>query len=398
MLAVIPSLLSTIFVAPFASPSHLSGDASCIMRVFGRDPDSKKFIPSLLGGPFAEIGNLVHRAIEIADQRSNLLEVFDHLVNEREIELSNDKRKSHYSDLRSAVGESKWLSQLIVLKSHIGPGEKLEPGLIRQSSNVGAVDNGRGFADLIWPSINYEVPFHSPDLGLSGRIDRIEVNSSGDMSVIDVKTGLLVGSDGEYKIEYLIQLAAYELLVKEKWPVSNIKLFLEGSESHLIELSPEIRAELLKILNSFREVVGKLGGMTVDAYSAQQKGPHCLNCPIRHRCKSYREVLVNDEFGELLLGQELNPVTDGFGRVVSKRFAMGQHVVNLKTSTDRTVQLRSKYEWQVSQVEEGSDVFFFNFAGKPNGNRIAIQNALPVNFSDDYLSGRNWSAEIFTAE
>ncbi len=398
MLAVIPSLLSTIFVAPFASPSHLSGDASCIMRIFGRDPDSKKFIPSLLGGPFAEIGNLVHRAIEIADQRSNLLEVFDHLVNEREIELSNDKRKSHYSDLRSAVGESRWLSQLIVLKSHIGPRKKLELGSIRQSSNVGGVNNGREFEDLIRPSINYEVPFHSSNLGLSGRIDRIEVDSSGDMSVIDVKTGLLVGSDGEYKIEYLIQLAAYELLVKEKWPVSNIKLFLEGSESHLIELPPEIRAELLKILNSFREVVGKLGGMTVDAYSAQQKGPHCLNCPIRHRCKSYREVLVNDEFGELLLGQELNPVTDGFGRVVSKRFAMGQHVVNLKTSTDRTVQLRSKYEWQVSQVEEGSDVFFFNFTGKPNGNRIAIQNALPVNFLDDYLYGRNWSAEIFVAE
>lgn len=398
MLAVIPSLLSTIFVAPFASPSHLSGDASCIMRIFGRDPDSKKFIPSLLGGPFAEIGNLVHRAIEIADQRSNLLEVFDHLVNEREIELSNDKRKSHYSDLRSAVGESRWLSQLIVLKSHIGPREKLELGSIRQSSNVGRVNNGREFEDLIRPSINYEVPFHSSNLGLSGRIDRIEVDSSGDMSVIDVKTGLLVGSDGEYKIEYLIQLAAYELLVKEKWPVSNIKLFLEGSESHLIELSPEIRAELLKILNSFREVVGKLGGMTVDAYSAQQKGPHCLNCPIRHRCKSYREVLINDEFGKLFAGEELNPVTDGFGQVVSKRFAMGQYVVNLKTSADRTVQLRSKYEWQVSQVEEGGYVFFFNFAGKPNGNRIAKQQALPVNFSDDYLYGRNWSAEIFVAE
>lgn len=84
--------------------------------------------------------------------------------------------------------------------------------------------------------------------------------------------------------------------------------------------------------------------------------------------------------------------------MVSKRFAMGQHVVNLKTSSDRTVQLRSKYEWQVSQVEEGSDVFFLNFTGKPNGNQIAIQNALPVNFSDDYLYGRNWSAEIFVAE
>ena len=398
MLAVIPSLLSTIFVAPFASPSHLSGDASCIMRIFGRDPDSKKFIPSLIGGPFAEIGNLVHRAIEIADQRSNLLEVFDHLVKERGIELTNDKRKSHYSDLRSSVGESRWLSQLIVLKSHVGQTESLELNLIRLSSNTSGVVEGNGFKDLRQPSINYEVPFHSPDLGLSGRIDRIEVDSSGNINVIDVKTGLLVGSDGEYKIEYLIQLAAYELLVKEKWPASNIKLFLEGSESHLIELSPEIRAELLKKLNSFREVAGKLGGTTVDAYSAQQKGPHCLNCPIRHRCKSYREVLINDEFGELLAGQDLNPVTDGFGRVVSKRFAMGQYVVNLKTVADRTVQLRSKYEWQVSQVEEGSDVFFFNFAGRPNGNRIAIQNALPVNFSDDYPSGRNWSAEIFVAE
>ena len=398
MPSVIPSLLSTIFVAPFASPSHLSGDASCIMRIFGRDPNSKKFIASLIGGPFAEIGNLVHRAIEIADQRSNLIEVFDHLVNERHKELSNDKRKSHYSDLRSAVGEPKWLSQLIVLKSHIGPREILEPGSIRQSSNVGGVDNGRGFADLIRPSINYEVPFHSRDLGLSGRIDRIEVDSSGDMSVIDVKTGLLVDSDGEYKFEHLLQLAAYELLVKEKWPASNIKLFLEGSESHAIDLSPVIRAELLRKLDFFREAVREIGGTTVDAYSAQQKGPHCLNCPIRHHCKSYREVLVNDDFGELLAGQELNPVTDGFGRVVSKRFAMGQSVVNLKTSADRTVQLRSKYEWQVSQVEEGSDVFFFNFAGKPNGNRIALQNALPVNFSDDYLSGRNWSAEIFVAK
>ena len=85
----------------------------------------------------------------------------------------------------------------------------------------------------------------------------------------------------------------------------------------------------------------------------------------------------------------------GFGTVVKKQFVLGHHVVNLVTAADRRIQLRSKYDWQVSEIAVGEDIYFFNFVGKPNSNRTSASVGLPSNFSDDFFSGRNWSAEIF---
>ena len=391
----IPASLERVYLTSATSPSLISNIGQCVMQAFGREEIDHGFISSLIAGPFIEVGNLIHSAIEIADRRVNLVEVFNQLTTAREIDLAKDQRRSHYADLTSAIGESNWAEKLSILKNHIGNLPPLEILSVKNggfSTRHGQVESAK---NLTWPSINYEVSLRSALLGMAGRADRIELQLPNNVLVTDVKTGAITDKEGEAKYEYVLQLAAYEAMIKEIWPDAVIQLFLEAGHVLEVKLNDEIRRDFRERLNTLQSILKSKSETIVSAVSVQTKGPHCLGCSVRHVCATYREVLTNDTFGSSLGTEVIQEVSDGFGTVVKKQFVLGHHVVNLVTATNRRIQLRSKYAWQVSEIAVGEDIYFFNFVGKPNSNRTSASVGLPSNFSDDFFSGRNWAAEIF---
>jgi len=366
------------------------------MQAFGRDAVTKGFIEGLISGPAAEIGTLVHRAIELADGSSNLIEVFNFLKISREIELKNDDRRSHYSDLEVAVGELKWLGKMSMLQSRVGEGARVEVEHLRKSGSFAQTRSAIPAQNLAWPSITREVHLRSATLGLSGTVDRLELIPPNQVIVTDLKTGNITDEHGQPKYEYLLQLAAYEALAKENWPSAEIKLFLEANQLLEVVVTDQIRSDLNERLSSLLNLIEDFTEPDVEAALTQTVGDQCLSCSIRHHCSSYREIMEDDSFGNVFADESLRNVIDGCGVVIKKTFQMGNHVVNLRTKSNRIVQLRSRYEWQVSAVATGDLIYYFGFSGKQNTNKMSNTVGLTANFSDDYLSGRNWSAELFT--
>ncbi len=392
----LPASIDHVHLKPIASPSLISSSGQCAMQAFGRDAVTKGFIEGLISGPATEIGTIVHRAIELADGSSNLIEVFEFLRTSREIELNCDIRRSHYSDLERAVGEMKWLGKMSMLQSHVGEGAQVEVEHIKTSATSINNRDTNPAQNLAWPSTTREVHLRSASLGLSGTVDLLELVPPDQIIVTDLKTGSITDEHGQPKYEYLLQLAAYEALAKEIWPSAKIKLFLEANQHLEVVVTDEIRGDLNRRLSALLNLIKDFSQPVVEAALTQTVGDQCLSCSIRHQCSSYREIMEDDSFGIVFANESQRNVTDGCGVVISKKFQMGSHVVNLRTNSNRIVQLRSRYEWQVSAVTTGDVVYFFGFSGKQNTNKMSNTVGLTANFSDDYLSGRNWSAELFT--
>ena len=394
-LPILPEVVTSTYLTSVVSPTLLTIGGSCSMRLFGRDFVTHKYFPSLISGPVTEIGNLVHQAIEIADKRINLIEVFDQLLERRQIVLRTDNRRSHYAELSNSVNKLKWAETQSILREHVGNGPKLELQGDELDSSAHQFDSHLSGRNLVWPSVNYEVPLYSEALGLSGRADQIELKLPDEVVITDLKTGKIFNDEGEVKSEFVLQMAAYEALAKEKWPNSKYRLFLESGSRHELELTDKNRHDLSAKINFLKELIRSTSKSVVEAISAQVIGRHCLTCPFRHICQSYRRILAEDSFAESIDLDFFNEITDGFGVVTSKDFLMGHHVTNLRTSSGRKLQIRSKYDWQVSQAEKDKEIYFFGLTPKSNQNRINGRAGLPSNFSDDFFSGRNWSAEVF---
>ena len=394
-ITVLQGELENVYLAPFVSPSHLAAVNACVMRTFGRHERGHGFLPMLISGPATEIGNLIHRAIEIADGRTNLIEVFDLLRAGKEFELEQDQRRRHYANLSITVGELSWAEKISILKSHSGDLPELD--LANWPVTMSAIKSLNEFnpIKLNWPSVNYEVPFRSDSLAMSGRIDKVELKFPNIAIITDFKTGAIMDCNSEIKFKYKIQLAAYELLVREVWPDVKVSLFLDNGEQFEVELTSEDRQELAKRLKNLKESISDKLKSVVASESVQTVGAGCLQCPMRHVCKTYKKILEKDSFHLNFEESDYQNISDGFGRAVSKKSLMGHHIVNIKTSSDRMVQLRSKHNWQVSEIEVGEYIYFFNFAQKQNRNQMTLSKGLPSNFSDEFFSGRNWSAEVF---
>jgi CRISPR/Cas system-associated exonuclease Cas4 (RecB family) len=394
-LSVIPEPVEKAYLNPWLSPSQLTKTGECLLRSFGRDGINRDFLPSLISGPYVEIGNLIHRAIELADGRSNIHDVFVALKKMRESQLESDLRRKHYCNLSDAIGETKWAEKISILMTHHGELQSLNIESINQIVNESVDYQGIDLSKLAWPSTNYEVFIRSEALGLSGRVDRMELRLPNTVVITDVKTGEVKDSNGKVLNDYVMQMAAYELLVNEVWPNANIELVLDASNQYQVDLSTAERAACKRRVAQLRESLGKRAKTVVAATEVQKAGKHCLDCPIRHVCSTYRKVLETDGFNSIIDPESNDKITDGYGTVVKSQFLMGSHVVNIKTSSGRLVQIRSRYDWQVKKIHLGQRLFFFNFTPKKNGNRMSVTAGVPSNYSDEFFSGRNWSSEVF---
>ena len=136
-------------------------------------------------------------------------------------------------------------------------------------------------------------------LDLAGRADLIEKRDDG-VSVVDFKLGLALTDSGEPRSEYLLQLAAYALIVKEQ--LGNVDLFLElRSPKKLIrhQFDDVLEANVLQMIKKMHFTLPR--SKALDQLEIAQKGEHCLTCGYRSQCSNYLTRLstsqaIEDDF------------------------------------------------------------------------------------------------------
>lgn len=394
MISKLPSVIEKVFINGTASPSLLSRSSSCLVRTFGRDAEDHTFLDALIQGPFVEVGKVLHETIEIADGAQNIEAVFLELISEREAALKIDPRRKHYSNLSESLGSVAWLDRIEMIRSRKGSGERF---VLDKKDPAPSVNKNRWPQpkNFPFPSTWVEVPLRSDAHNLAGKIDRLQLFSDNSIRITDFKTGEMVDAAGIPKYDYQIQLAAYELLCREHWPNNSIELVLNNGSEMIVEIEPQVRSDLLEKLSVLRSRVEPINQQVVNTSEHVSRTSSCLNCPIRHSCDSYRELLTADSLGQIIGDHDSGLLADGLGEVVETRVTPRGKMVNIQTPTGRKVQLISDYEWQVGELVKGDAVSFFRFTPLQNRNKLSGKQSLPVSFRDSYRSSRNWSAEVF---
>jgi CRISPR/Cas system-associated exonuclease Cas4 (RecB family) len=139
----------------------------------------------------------------------------------------------------------------------------------------------------------------SDTLDLAGRADLIE--KEGDtICIVDFKLGLPLNEIGEPKKEYLLQLAAYALILKEQLGKVEINLELRSpKKTHRYAFDALLEGEILKTIKSMSTALPPLKAL--DPSKIAHKGEHCLSCGYRYMCDNYLDRLssshlIDDDF------------------------------------------------------------------------------------------------------
>ena len=129
----------------------------------------------------------------------------------------------------------------------------------------------------------------SEKLDLAGRTDLIEMDGDS-VCVVDFKLGLSLDESGEPKHEYLLQLAAYALIVKEVLGDVSVSLELRSPKKTFrreFDLTQE--SKILDTLKTMRATLPR--EKSLDQAILAREGEHCLACGYRPMCSNYQNRL-----------------------------------------------------------------------------------------------------------
>ncbi|MDD4877714.1 MAG: CRISPR-associated protein Cas4 [Candidatus Nanoarchaeia archaeon] len=140
---------------------------------------------------------------------------------------------------------------------------------------------GKELWERLAPKYVSEVSVASFALGLRGRIDRVEKHSEDCLIPLEMKTGK-APKEGLWD-NHRIQLAAYILLLKEKYPNVNEGYveYLDIGERRQVVLNPFIE-------NEVRELVSKVKVLVSSAVPPEKESnkAKCTKCELREQCEA----------------------------------------------------------------------------------------------------------------
>ncbi|HJW57577.1 MAG TPA: PD-(D/E)XK nuclease family protein [Burkholderiaceae bacterium] len=192
-----------------------------------------------------------------------------------------------------------------------------------------AATAGRGSAGPLGP----ERKFEAPSLDLAGYIDLAYADSSGNIHIVDYKTGSVLNDDGAPRPEYQLQLAAYGVLAKKVLEPQKVFLELAGaSSSWQGELTADLEATVLQLVDDLRHQLPRNRGL--DASRLAKPGIHCQECRSRPSCPSYVNCLRYASTGD----QRLSP-RDVAGDIVEAYEKGAFTSLRLRTSNGYTVSI-----------------------------------------------------------
>lgn len=126
-----------------------------------------------------------------------------------------------------------------------------------------------------------------PSSRVAGRVDLIYRGRSRGIHIVDFKTGRVTDEDGNPKDEYLLQMAAYGLIVRELDPLASISLELVGRRDGWSGDFDEGLAGVVELALDELERVLPLG-VSVSPEDIARVGDHCTQCSFRPLCVQYK--------------------------------------------------------------------------------------------------------------
>lgn len=229
-----------------------------------------EYVPTLLQGPYATLGHLIHEALSQDEEKSKeAIKSLLRRILDREIMVPSSASDTGEVTLLDAIGISSVLRRMPRLQS-VGSSQPCE-----------AEAAERTFTRL------REHSLVSDSLGVRGRIDLLE--KAGDWArVTDFKTGSIWSEPHVPKECYRTQLEAYAMLVEDYGIASRIDIRLIGVDGEWkTTFDRQARIRTRKRIEDIEQRVPR--GSEYSARALGQVGPACRYCNYRPNCPVYVE-------------------------------------------------------------------------------------------------------------
>jgi hypothetical protein len=292
------------------SPSKIGLFQSCKLKYLAESEGSVK--NRLPAGPTANLGTAVHATIEalIEKEIPDIAIIKATLVDSLKGQFSIQDKCSPVTHtaferygLRGVTSQARilqlcgYITEVLGrLPRHLGPGRQVGQGGMKSQNQLGIEK---------WAS--------SESLEMAGRIDYSYLDSSeGVLHVVDFKTGSVTDASNKPKMEYLLQIAAYGLMLGEANNISKVRLHLDGPSGNWEgDLTSELEN---RVRYATREINRSLPvGKPFIAQDIATPGDYCRSCSVRPSCARYLSFLSADD------GAGFVPLGDIRGIVIGLR-------------------------------------------------------------------------------
>ena len=379
----LPVAPSELHVPEYFSPSSLGTSKRCGLKVLASASENRGKFERLPVNPVALLGTLVHSALELL-MTGELTEPLQWLEDELDRPTN---RATPYSCLREAIPERRIQNARQMLDGRDGRSE-----LVPREHPEGLRTAGANSTRLFGP----EVLLISPTLRLRGKADWICRLADGAIEIVDFKTGVVLGENGEVKDEYVLQLQAYALMLRERVGGTEVRLFLDNGERTQI---PCDDVSLDRAQERIEEFTSKFPeSSTVHSVDVANPGPECASCGLRSSCSAYldsapdwwTDVPEEIEFAPLDIWGEISRVSEvDFGLTV-----------HLKDQAGRSVKVDGLDSAHgLTRDSAGEQVWLFNLCADNRRRGFKGQRPHPRIFHElvrtDALGPRAWSISVF---
>lgn len=178
-------------------------------------------------------------------------------------------------------------------------------------------------------SLGSERAFVSRDLDLAGRIDYTYRSAGAPLNVTDYKTGKVTAPDGAPVHAFLLQIAAYGLVVKEAIGDTRILLHLRGPDTQWSAMLDQGLEDMVAV--AVARIVDALPkGVPVAAETVANVQPHCSECNHRSHCMPFSSARKAD------IQNRFQTPFDANGKVLSATQDSTTARLTIQTGPERT--------------------------------------------------------------
>lgn len=125
---------------------------------------------------------------------------------------------------------------------------------------------------------------------MSGRADLIYQKDTGKLRIVDYKTGKVTDEQNQPIEKYLLQIAAYGVILKEMAPDRDVELELAGIHDNWAgPLDAYLKERITQILVKLNNTLPL--NVAFSSHNIAQPGRHCVLCNSRCSCPVYLEKL-----------------------------------------------------------------------------------------------------------
>jgi RecB family exonuclease len=114
---------------------------------------------------------------------------------------------------------------------------------------------------------------------LCGKIDRLDRLPSGELEIVDYKSGRLETSEAEVRESHA--LAAYQLVVARRYPEESVRAAIHCLRTGATASILRTREELAELETEFGGIAGRILAETA---FAPTPGPRCAECAFERIC------------------------------------------------------------------------------------------------------------------